>query len=114
MTDNVVRHLRRSARTGDDGVIVITHAHTDTGYRLAQRLLTIGQRVVVTGRTLSPLARTLHGHSSSDVMAIVADVDDADQWTRLIQLAEQRMGRIVGVLDGRRISGRSIPATVIY
>jgi hypothetical protein len=47
-------------------------------------------------------------------MAIVADVDDADQWTRLIQLAEQRMGRIVGVLDGRRISGRSIPATVIY
>jgi NAD(P)-dependent dehydrogenase (short-subunit alcohol dehydrogenase family) len=96
-------HNRRWTATERGDVVLITHADSDEGYRLALRLLTYGVRVVVTAPTPAPLARILHGNKNSEVMAIAADVDDSGQRARVFERAEARLGRIVAVVDGNEL-----------
>lgn len=84
-----------------DDVVLITHADTDRGYRLACQLLVRGVRVVAAARNPASLTRILHGHTMSQVMVIAADVDDEVQLAKLLSRAESRLGRVTTILDGR-------------
>jgi len=97
MNTNSFRHTSTS-----DGVVVITHADTDSGFALARTLLAAGRRVVVTAHTPSSLARILLGQSCDQIIAIGADFDDPAQRAGVLQRAGDRLGPIAAVIDGRQ------------
>jgi NADP-dependent 3-hydroxy acid dehydrogenase YdfG len=93
------------ARRGD--VVLVTHADTDRGYRLACRFLADGLRVVVVARHAASLTRILAGHNAAEVMAIAANVDDEGQFATVLSRAEARLGCVTTIADGR---GSGMPA----
>lgn len=92
MNDIDALQTQRPHATGREDVVLITHADTDRGYRLACRLLARGVRVVAVARHASSLTRIMHGHSTYDVMTIAADVEDESQLTAVLARAESRLG----------------------
>lgn len=90
-------------QSSDDpaGVILISYAGTDTGYRLACEFLQSGHRVVVTGRHTTALTRILHGCDADQVLALAADLSDPDQFDEVLARTEIRLGRVALVIDGR-------------
>jgi NADP-dependent 3-hydroxy acid dehydrogenase YdfG len=101
MNDIDAKHAKGPDPAGRGEVVLITHADSDRGFRLACRLLTRGVRVVAVARHPSSLTRILSGHTTSEVMAIAADVDDAVQLATVVSRAETRLGRITTIVDGR-------------
>ncbi len=82
-------------------VVLITHADSDTGYRCARKLLAGGHRVAITAEHASRLTRILLGQPADQVFAIAADLSDPQQYARVIQRTEDRLGRIALTVDGR-------------
>jgi hypothetical protein len=90
-------------QSSDDavGVVLISDAGTDIGYRLAREFLLSGRRVVVTGRYTSMLIRILHGCKADQVLALAADISDPDQFRAVLARTEVRLGKVALVIDGR-------------
>jgi NADP-dependent 3-hydroxy acid dehydrogenase YdfG len=65
-------------------VVLVLDAGTDTGYRIARKLLSDGHRVAISGRHPAELTRIMHGYPSSRVLAIAADTEDPTQLGRLL------------------------------
>lgn len=84
---------------GSDGaVVLIMDANTETGCQLARALLQTGYRVAVTDRDAAGLARIMHGHNASRVMAVAADASDPKQRAQLVARFTRRFGRIDAVI----------------
>ena len=105
MNDIDALETQRPHATGREDVVLITHADTDRGYRLACRLLARGVPVVAVARHASSLTRIMHGHSTSNVMTIAADVEDESQLAAVLARAESRLGRVATIVDGRGSTG---------
>jgi NADP-dependent 3-hydroxy acid dehydrogenase YdfG len=101
MNDIDARQTQWPHATEREDVVLITHADTDRGYRLACRLLARGVRVVAVARHTSSLTRIMHGHSTFNVMAIAADVEDESQFAAVLARAESRLGHVTTIVDGR-------------
>lgn len=86
---------------GSGDVVLIRHAGTDTGYRLAREFLQSGRRVVVTSRYTTDLTRILHGYGADQVLALAADLDEARQREEVLARAATRLGQVAMVVDGR-------------
>jgi NADP-dependent 3-hydroxy acid dehydrogenase YdfG len=101
MNDSIVLHTQRphSVKRGD--VVLITHADTDRGYRLACRFLADGVRVVACARHATSLTRILHGHNTTEIMVIAADLDNEGQLAAVLSRAESRLGQVGVIVDGR-------------
>ncbi|TRW76971.1 SDR family oxidoreductase [Mycolicibacterium sp. 018/SC-01/001] len=96
MNSNIFEHSARR------GVVVITHADTDSGRALALKLLADGRQVAVTASTPASLSRILLGQSADQIMAIGADIDDPAQRAAVLKRVQDRLGPIAEVIDGRR------------
>jgi NADP-dependent 3-hydroxy acid dehydrogenase YdfG len=57
--------------------------------------------VVAVARHASSLTRIMHGHSTSNVMAIAADVEDESQFAAVLARAESRLGHVATIVDAR-------------
>jgi NAD(P)-dependent dehydrogenase (short-subunit alcohol dehydrogenase family) len=66
-----------------DPVVLVLDAGTDTGCRIARKLLSDGRRVAISDRHPAELTRIMHGYPSSQVLAIAADTEDPAQLGRL-------------------------------
>ena len=65
-------------------VVVVLEAGTESGGRLARKLLRAGHRVAVSSRYAADVVRIVHGYPSSRVLAVAADVADPIQLARLL------------------------------
>jgi NAD(P)-dependent dehydrogenase (short-subunit alcohol dehydrogenase family) len=97
----------------EEPVVLVTHADSDAGYRRARRLLANGHRVVVTAGHASRLTRILIGQNADQVVAIAADLSDPRQRARLVARAEDRLGRITWIVDGRTGSSRELASSSV-
>lgn len=94
-----------------DDVILITHADTDSGFSLAQRLLATGHRVAVTAANPTSLSRILLGQNADRVIAIAADIDDRDQRIGVLGRVRARFGGpVTRIVDGRDPDSRHLVA----
>lgn len=97
-------------RPSDDGVVLITHAGSDAGYRLARELLRSGCRVAVTSRHTTDLTRILHGYNGNQVFAIAAVTDDERQYEQVLRRVCGRFGHVDSVIDAGTGQVTSVPA----
>ena len=74
-------------------VIVVTGGGTGLGRAMGERFLSLGAKLVITGRREEVL-RTAAGEMDGEVLPVPCDVRDADQVTALIDAAEAHFGRV--------------------
>jgi NAD(P)-dependent dehydrogenase (short-subunit alcohol dehydrogenase family) len=79
-------------------VVLVLDGDTDTGYRMARKLLADGCRVAAIGRHPGGVVRVMHGYPADRVLAIAADVTDQRQWSRVTERVIARFGRIDTVI----------------
>jgi NAD(P)-dependent dehydrogenase (short-subunit alcohol dehydrogenase family) len=82
----------REASFATDKVVLVLNAGTEAGGRLAQQLMRDGYRVAISSRHATDLARLMHGHPASRVLAVAADTDDPAQLTRLVARVRDYFG----------------------
>ena len=84
-----------------DGVVLLTHADSDAGHQRALALLADGHRVAVTARHPTRLARILAAHSSGQMVALAADIDDPLQFAKLLERTAAKLGEVRWIMDGQ-------------
>jgi NAD(P)-dependent dehydrogenase (short-subunit alcohol dehydrogenase family) len=97
-------------RPADDRVVLITHAGSDVGYRLARELLRSGCRVAVTSRHTTDLTRILHGYNGNQVFAVAAITDDQRQYEQLLRRVRGRFGHVDSMIDAVTGQVTTVPA----
>jgi NADP-dependent 3-hydroxy acid dehydrogenase YdfG len=83
-----------------EGVVLITDADSDVGYRRAREFVDDGYRVVVTAVHVARLTRILLGQNADQVMAIAADLNDPIQRSDVLKRAATRLGPVKWIVDG--------------
>jgi NAD(P)-dependent dehydrogenase (short-subunit alcohol dehydrogenase family) len=73
-------------------IVLVLDAGTETGTRLARKLLRDGHRVAVSGRHATDLVPIMHGYPAGRVLAVAADADDPAQLTRLLARVRDYFG----------------------
>ncbi|MCU1701698.1 MAG: hypothetical protein JWR34_7761 [Mycobacterium sp.] len=79
-------------------VVLVLDGDTDSGYRMARKLLADGCTVAVIGRHPGGVVRVMHGYPADQVFAIAADMTDQRQWNRVTEQVRDRFGRIDTVI----------------
>lgn len=78
-----------------DRVVLITGASRGLGREMALELADAGARVVITGSTMSDALRDVEANIDPDrVLALAADVADAEAADRAVSQAEARFGQV--------------------
>ncbi|MEV4351052.1 SDR family oxidoreductase [Actinoplanes sp. NPDC049596] len=86
--------MKTSAFDFTDSVVLVTGGGSGIGAAIAAAFLEAGATVVVTGRRLEALRKTLAGHPLDRAHAISADVSDSAQIRALIAEIVDRFGRL--------------------
>lgn len=99
-------------RGADKPVMVVLDADTDAGMATAHQLLADDRRVVVAGLDVHNLIRISRGFSSDQVYALVADIHDPDQVSRVLSRAHDRFGQVDRVIypNPHKTKYRALPA----
>jgi NAD(P)-dependent dehydrogenase (short-subunit alcohol dehydrogenase family) len=80
-------------RTPQSDVALVMNAGTDSGFRIARKMVRSGYRVAVSGRHTTQLTRIVAGFSATRVRAIAADPTDRSQVAKLVRRVESEFGR---------------------
>ena len=91
-------------------VVLITHAGSDVGYRLARELLRSGSRVAVTSPRTTDLTRILHGYDGNQVFAVAANMEDQRQYEQLLRRIRDRFGHVDSMIDAVTGEVTALPA----
>ena len=101
-------------------VIVVTGGGTGLGRAMGERFLSLGAKLVITGRR-GEVLRTAAGEMNGEVLPVTCDVRDAGQVTALIDAAEAHFGRVDALVNNaagnfisptERLSPRAVDAVL--
>ena len=101
-------------------VIVVTGGGTGLGRAMGERFLSLGAKLVITGRREEVL-RAAAAEMDGEVLPVSCDVRDADQVTALMDAAEAHFGRVDALVNNaagnfisptERLSPRAVDAVL--
>ena len=103
-----------------DKVIIITGGGTGLGRAMGERFLSLGAKLVITGRREEVL-RAAATEMNGEVLPVACDVRDAAQVSALMDAAETHFGRVDGLVNNaagnfisptERLSARAVDAVL--